>query len=877
MSCVVQFPNGERRSFPSPTDGVTAAKSAGFLKAALGLKIIKAKGERGEAAPRGAGSNKPGAKPGGGAGASRPRAQAGGGAGAARDIRSLLNKGEEAELLTAGSAESLAVIRHSAAHVLAQAVQSLFPDVKVTIGPVIENGFYYDFDTERHFTPEDLERVEKRMKRILKQNHKVERETWPVKKALQYFGEKGETLKQEIIEDLAREEGLREVSIYRQGPWLDLCRGPHVLRLGQIGAVKVLSCSGAYWRGDSQNKQLQRVYGTAFHTQEDLADFLQKREERAQNDHRLIGKKLDLFWFSDLCAGQPFFTAKGAAVYHALQSFLREKYRECGYEEIISPQLYHANLFERSGHLRHFADNMLAALRAEALDGSRLEAKPRAAGSPADSQAAEGEAPNSGSQTAVAGTGEESGAEASGAAQEEPAAEPDAASQGAADAQPGTGEAKPAAAQEGGAGFPKNFSADKAAMPGAKGRAISFLKPMNCPGHCVFYKKERRSYKDLPWRVADFGRLHRHEGGGALHGLTRVRAFCQDDAHIFCRPDQLMEEIQNGMKMLMAVYKTLGLDNYTVSLSTRPESRMGREELWDQAEEALSRALRELGVPFTEDPGEGAFYGPKLDISVRDSFSRQWQLGTFQCDFNLPEAFGLEFINHKDQAERPVMIHRAVLGSLERFIGLYLEHRKGRLPLWLCPVQAVVLPIGESDRDFGREIQKKMDSAGILCKMDGRDEKLSYKVRQAQLSQIPYMIVVGKREAETGSLSVRPRGGAVFQQTLESLMRGLLREKESLALHSVFSRAGQAKAAPLKATAPRVADPLRASRAQKQAPCALRRVAATAAAESRARKQATAKAGPVPAARTHKQPAQKPSAGGGSQKESKQQRKEGGH
>ena len=709
MSCVIQFPDGKRRTFPSPQDGAAAAKAAGFLKEALGLKI------KGRAGPQ--------------------------------DIRSVLKDGDEAELLTARTRESLPIVRHSAAHVLAQAVQSLFADVKVTVGPVIEDGFYYDFDTERKFTPEDLTRIEKQMKKILKQNHKVTRETWPVPSALQYFKEKGEVLKQEIIKDLAQKEGLREVGVYKQGPWLDLCKGPHVLQLRQIGAIKILSHSGAYWRGDSRKKQLQRIYGTAFHTQRELEGFLQKREEAAENDHRLIGKKLDLFWFSERAPGQPFFTAKGAAVYHALQNFLRKEYRENGYEEIITPQMYSSDLFERSGHLRHFAENMFAALEAESPEGegfrglSRPGAKPGRRGS---------------------GGGALAAADTTAASLER------------------------AASLDSTKAPPKNLEGVSHELR-RRAQTRFFLKPMNCPGHCLLYKKDRKSYKDLPWRAADFGRLHRNESGGSLHGLTRVRGFCQDDAHIFCRPDQLMEEIQNGMKMLMHIYKTLGLTEYNVSLSGRPENRMGREELWDQAEEALAGALRVLNIPWTEEPGEGAFYGPKLDISVQDSFSRRWQLGTFQCDFNLPEAFDLEFVNRKDQAERPVMIHRAVLGSLERFIGLYLEHRKGRLPFWLCPLQVAVLPIGESDRDFSGQIKKRLAGAGILCKMDGRSEKLSYKIRQAQLQQIPYMIVVGKREAQTGSLSVRPREGGIFQRSLESLEQGLLREKESLSLHSVFS------------------------------------------------------------------------------------------
>ncbi|MCZ0931572.1 MAG: threonine--tRNA ligase [Oligoflexia bacterium] len=598
-----------------------------------------------------------------------------------RDIRSVLQNGDQIEIVTAPSEKSLEVIRHSSAHVLAQAVQNLWPKVKVTIGPVIENGFYYDFDTDKNFTPEDLDQIEQEMKNILKQKYELKKEIWPSEKACLYFEQKGELLKKEIIEGLEE----KEVSIYRQGSWLDLCRGPHVQHLGQIGAVKVLSQSGAYWRGDSSNKQLQRIYGTAFHTEKQLKVFLKKQEEAKQNDHRVLGKKLNLFYFNELSAGSPFFTPLGARVYRSMQKFLEEKYREYDYQEVITPQIYHSDLFKTSGHLSHFSDNMYA----------------------------------------VSDQDKESG--------------------------------------------DQEF----------------FLKPMNCPGHCLLYKKDRWSYKNLPWRVADFGRLHRREPAGALQGLTRVKSFCQDDAHVFCRLDQLSQEIQKGVQMLREVYKVFGLDDYKITLSTRPEDRMGEDSLWDKAELALSSALEKLNVPFEIQKGEGAFYGPKLDISVRDAFDRSWQLGTFQCDFNLPRAFDLSYVNEEDKEERPVMLHRAILGSLERFFAVYLEHCKGRYPAWLAPVPTAVLPLTDKEKDFSLNIKKALEKKGIICKIDDRNEKLSYKIRESQNQQIPYMLVIGKKEVQSQSLSVRLRTGELFSNLQpEEFFKGLEREIQSHSLSS---------------------------------------------------------------------------------------------
>ena len=452
---------------------------------------------------------------------------------------------------------------------------------------------------------------------------------------------------------------------------------------------------------------------------------------------------MNLFWFHELSAGSPFFTPSGTVIYNQLQSFLREKYREYGYEEIISPQIFSRGLFECSGHTTHFAENMYPV-----LDGSipwkesglkrffKQSKEKKQEQIEQKSKLQKDEFPNF------------------------------------------TG-----AVYDDHTKFPEGFSPKDHGMS----HKLSFLKPMNCPSHCLLYGKDRRSYKDLPWRVADFGRLHRREPGGALQGLTRVKSFCQDDAHVFCRPDQLSKEVEQAVAMLKEVYKTLGLSNYEIYLSTRPEERMGDEKLWDQAEGVLRAFLQASKLPFKENPGDGAFYGPKLDINIRDSFGRSWQMGTFQCDFNLPLAFDLTYINEKDERLRPVMIHRAVLGSLERFIGLYLEHVRGRLPVWLCPVQALVLPLTAKEEAFSLQIKKTLEKKGIICKIDDRNEKLSYKIRESQNQQIPYMLIIGKKERQSQLLSVRLRTGESFSDlALESFSSQLSEEVQSRSLKSFF-------------------------------------------------------------------------------------------
>ena len=679
-----------------------------------------------------------------------------------QDIRSSLQDKDKLQIITLKDEKSLEVIRHSSAHVLAQAVQNLWPQVKVTIGPVIETGFYYDFDTDKKFVPEDLEKIEKEMKKILQERYELKREVWSSRKACDFFEKKGELLKKEIIEDL----GVEEVSIYKQGDWLDLCRGPHVQHLGQIGAVKVLSQSGAYWRGDSSKKQLQRIYGTAFHSEKRLKDFLHKMELAKQNDHRLLGKKLNLFWFSDLSPGNPFFTPSGTVVYQKMQAFLREKYQEYAYQEVISPQIYYSDLFKMSGHLGHYSDNMYSV--GEGHDKGTFEQlkqkvflfiKQHPEGIKTQEVSEKAGLPHKMSQEQD---------------------QKDSLAQFFLEDLKGEGLITKTER-----GQWKAIEGKTQENPLFEDKNISFLKPMNCPGHCLLYKKDRWSYKNLPWRVADFGRLHRREATGALQGLTRVKSFCQDDAHVFCRMDQLASEIQQGIEMLQDIYQVFGLNDYKIELSTRPEKRMGEESLWDSAEQSLVQVLKNMNLAFELEEGEGAFYGPKLDIKVKDAFDRFWQLGTFQCDFNLPQAFSLSYVNEKDQEERPVLLHRAILGSLERFFGLYLEHCKGRFPTWLQALPVVILPLSEKEQEFCLKVKKKLEQKEILCKIDSRNEKLSYKIREHQTQQIPYMIVIGKKEVESQKLSVRLRTGELFSaQDIESFAKGLSQEMKGRASSS---------------------------------------------------------------------------------------------
>ncbi len=619
------------------------------------------------------------------------------------DVRNLIPDGAMVRIITAKDPESLEVIRHSAAHVMAQAVQELWPEVKVTIGPVIENGFFYDFAAPFAFKPEDLQKIEDKMKELIRQDAPVVKEVWPVAEAVSVFSKLGENYKVEIIKDLAHQPAdakkdlappepeivgnpqQPEVSIYKQGKWFDLCRGPHVQRLGQIGAVKVLSLAGSYWRGDESKGRLQRIYATAFHSQKALDEHLHLLDEAKKRDHRKLGKDLDLFHFHPLSPGGPFFTPKGAIIYNELMGFLRSLYIKYGYQEVITPQLFDVELFRTSGHLANYRDNMY---------------------------------------------------------------------------------------------FTKPIEADA--------RELSF-KPMNCPGHCLLFSMDKRSYRELPLRVADFGRLHRFERSGVLHGLTRVRTFCQDDAHIFCRMDQLQSEIRGFMKLLEEIYSTLGMMEFRICLSTRPESRMGSDEIWDQAEGALKAAMVDLGLNFVENPGDGAFYGPKLDILFVDALKRPWQLGTLQVDFNLPNAFDLTFTGEDNREHRPVVLHRAVLGSLERFIGVFLEHCAGRLPLWLSPIQVAVLSVTDRQNEYCFDLANELKSLGLRVLNDTRGEKLGLKIRQAQLQQIPYMVVIGEKEVSEGHLTLRLLDGSKHSGvTREDFCKALKEETNSRRLRSPF-------------------------------------------------------------------------------------------
>ena len=589
-----------------------------------------------------------------------------------QDLRKPLENESKIELVTVKQEDSREVIRHSAAHVLAQAVQELYPGTQVTIGPVTDEGFYYDFYREEGvFTPEDFKKLEKKMQHIIKQNTPLVKEIVSRKEAMKAFKKMGEHFKVELIQDLSDDE---EISIYKQGEsWFDLCRGPHVQKTGQIKAFKLMSLAGSYWRGDENKARLQRIYGTAFESKEALEEHLKLLEEAKKRDHRKLGKDLNLFNFNnDYAPGSPFFSPKGAFIYQSLQNYMREKYIKFGYQEIISPQIYDVDLYHKSGHYENYKENMFFT----ETDG-------------------------------------------------------------------------------------RDFS----------------VKPMNCPGHCLYYSFKKKSYKELPLRIADFGRLHRYERSGVMHGLTRVRTFCQDDAHIFCRMNQIQSEIGEFMTFLNEVYSELDMPNYKVYLSTRPEKKMGSEEIWDKAEDALRKALESLDILYEINEGDGAFYGPKLDIMFVDALKRDWQLGTIQCDFNLPEAFDLGFVNENNEMERPVMLHRAILGSMERFFGVYLEHTAGHLPLWLCPTQIKILNVSDKHSNFCKDLKTKFSECGLRAEFDSRSEKLGYKIREAQLEKTPYMITCGDQEIESNRISVRKRSGEVIKNVEIDLFISELQSK----------------------------------------------------------------------------------------------------
>jgi threonyl-tRNA synthetase len=585
------------------------------------------------------------------------------------DLSRPLTQSCSVEPIAAESPDGTDVLRHSAAHLMAQAVKRLFPDTQVTIGPVIEDGFYYDFKKETPFTPEDLERIEGEMQAIIASDFPVTREELPRQRAIALFAEMGEHYKVEIIEGIADEV----VSLYRQGEFVDLCRGPHVPSTGAHRAVKLIGVAGAYWRGDERNEMLQRIYGTAFASRQSLEEHLARLEEAKRRDHRRLGKELELFTFDVVAPGSPFFHPKGAIVYNELVAYVRGLYQRYGYDEVITPQIMDVELWKRSGHYDNYRENMFF---------SHLEEREFA------------------------------------------------------------------------------------------------IKPMNCPSHCLIFGARKRSYRELPIRYADFGRLHRAERSGTLHGLTRVRSFAQDDAHIFCAPEQIGAEVGALLQMIDEVYRDFDFTERRVMLSTRPEKSIGSDAMWEQAERALADALRGAGVDYAINAGDGAFYGPKIDIVVVDALKRPWQLATVQLDFGaLPERFDLSYVRSDGSEARPVMIHRAILGTIERFMGILIEHCGGAFPLWLAPVQVRVLTLTERTQAYGRDVCEQLRAAGFRAELDDRNEKLGYKVREGQLAKVPYMLIVGDKEAEARTVAPRSRsGGSSAAVNLDAFMSQLTEE-----------------------------------------------------------------------------------------------------
>jgi len=566
------------------------------------------------------------------------------------DLSATLDKDCALEFILPDSRDGLDILRHSTAHLMAQAVQSLFPGTQVTIGPTIEDGFYYDFKSERKFSPEDLELIEKRMQELAKADLKVVREEMPRSQAIDMFRKMGEDYKVEIIEGIPEES----LSLYRQGDWVDLCRGPHVPSTAAIKAFKLTSIAGAYWRGDSRNEQLQRIYGTAWANRKDLDLYLKRIEEAKQRDHRRLGPALDLFSLHPIAPGSPFFHPKGAIIYNLLVEYIRKLYGRYGYNEVVTPLIYKTELWKTSGHYETFHDDM----------------------------------------------------------------------------------------------FLMNVH------DGEYG-----VKPMNCPGHCYLFAARKYSYRDLPIRYADFSRLHRFEQSGVLSGLTRVRSFAQDDAHIYCTAEQVDAELDQFVAMTREVYKVFGFDRIEVTLQTRPEKFLGRVELWDEAEAALRRCLERAGYVVKTLPGEGAFYGPKIGFDFRDVLERSWTLATVQIDCAMPERFGLGYVTPEGTEATPVMLHRAILGSIERFIAILLEHCAGAFPLWLAPVQLRILTVTDDQKEYAAGVHDQLRDQGWRVELDGRNEKLGYKIREAQLAKIPYAIVIGDKEVAAQTVAPRRRGG----------------------------------------------------------------------------------------------------------------------
>ncbi len=610
---VITLPDGSQRTFDKPVSvqEVAAAIGPGLAKAALAGRVD----------------------------------------GSLVDTSHVVEHDAQLAIITARDAEGLVIIRHSTAHLLAHAVKQLFPSAQVTIGPVVENGFYYDFAFERSFTPEDLQAIEARMEELAAQDFPVTRSAMPRDEAVVFFRAMGEEYKAQIIADIPQNE---VISLYRQGDFVDLCRGPHVPSTGRLKAFKLTKLAGAYWRGDSKNEMLQRIYGTAWPDKKALKDYLHHLEEAEKRDHRRIGKALDLFHVQEEAPGMVFWHDNGWRVYVTIQDYIRRLVREHGYQEVHTPQLVDRSLWERSGHWDKFGSEMFT---------TRSENREFA------------------------------------------------------------------------------------------------VKPMNCPCHIQIYNQGLKSYRELPLRLAEFGSCHRNEPSGTLHGLMRVRNFVQDDAHIFCTDEQIQLEVSAFIELLFEVYADFGFEDIQLALSTRPEKRVGSDEIWDKAEQALEVALNNTGLPWKLQPGEGAFYGPKIEFALRDCLDRVWQCGTIQVDFAMPGRLDASYIGEDGGKKVPVMLHRAILGSLERFIGILIEHYAGALPVWLSPTQAVVLNITDQQADYAASVKKSLAQQGFRVKADLRNEKIGFKIREHTLQRVPYLLIVGDREVEANTVAVRTRGG----------------------------------------------------------------------------------------------------------------------
>ena len=582
--------------------------------------------------------------------------------GEVKDLRYELNEDCKLEIVTFDNLEGKKAYWHTTSHIMAQAIKRIFPEVKLAIGPSIDNGFYYDFDVEKPFTEEDLVKIENEMKKIIKEDLAIERFTLPRDEAIKFMKEKQEPYKVELIEDLPEDE---EISFYKQGEFTDLCAGPHVMKTGSIKAIKLLTTSGAYWRGNEKNKMLQRIYGISYPKASQLEEYLNMLEEAKKRDHKKLGKELELFMMTGEGPGFPFFLPKGMVLRNILEDYWRKIHTLNGYQEVKTPVMLNEELWHRSGHWDHYKDNMYTTKIDE-----------------------------------------------------------------------------------------QDFA----------------LKPMNCPGGMLVYKSKMHSYKDLPIRMGELGLVHRHEKSGQLNGLFRVRCFTQDDAHIFCLPEQIESEIINLMHLINQVYSLFGF-TYTVELSTRPENSMGSDEEWATAENALKKALEHENMEYVINEGDGAFYGPKIDFHIKDSLGRDWQCGTIQLDFQMPERFDLTYIVQDGEKHRPVMLHRVVFGSIERFIGVLIEHYAGAFPTWLAPVQVKILTISDKQKAYANKIVEKLMNEGIRVELDDREEKIGYKIREAQLQKIPYMLIVGDKEVETNAVGVRARkDGDIGQMPIDEFI-----------------------------------------------------------------------------------------------------------